>query len=169
VDGWLQTGDIGHVDADGFLSITDRKKDLIKTSGGKYVAPQELEGRLKALSPYVSQAVVHGDRRNYCVALVTLDPEAIGKWAAQHGLGGRPMADLARRPEVYKLVQGAVADLNATLPRYATVKKFAVLEREFTEQAGEVTASQKLRRKVIEQRHRERIDGLYARGDVSPG
>jgi long-chain acyl-CoA synthetase len=169
VDGWLQTGDIGHVDADGFLSITDRKKDLIKTSGGKYVAPQELEGRLKALSPYLSQVLVHGDRRNYCVALVTLDPEAIGKWAAQHGLGGRPMADLARRPEVYKLVQGAVADLNATLPRYATVKKFAVLEREFTEQAGEVTASQKLRRKVIEQCHRERIDGLYARGDVSPG
>jgi long-chain acyl-CoA synthetase len=169
VEGWLQTGDIGHVDADGFLSITDRKKDLIKTSGGKYVAPQELEGRLKALSPYLSQVLVHGDRRNYCVALVTLDPEAIGKWAAQHGLGGRPMADLARRPEVYKLVQGAVADLNATLPRYATVKKFAVLEREFTEQAGEVTASQKLRRKVIEQRHRERIDGLYARGDVSPG
>ena len=169
VDGWLQTGDIGHVDADGFLSITDRKKDLIKTSGGKYVAPQELEGRLKALSPYLSQVLVHGDRRNYCVALVTLDPEAIGKWAAQHGLGGRPVADLARRPEVYKLVQGAVADLNATLPRYATVRKFAVLEREFTEQAGEVTASQKLRRKVIEQRHRERIDGLYARGDVSPG
>ena len=169
VDGWLQTGDIGHVDADGFLSITDRKKDLIKTSGGKYVAPQELEGRLKALSPYLSQVLVHGDRRNYCVALVTLDPEAIGKWAAQHGLGGRPVADLARRSEVYKLVQGAVADLNATLPRYATVRKFAVLEREFTEQAGEVTASQKLRRKVIEQRHRERIDGLYARGDVSPG
>jgi long-chain acyl-CoA synthetase len=169
VDGWLQTGDIGHVDADGCLSITDRKKDLIKTSGGKYVAPQELEGRLKALSPYVSQVVVHGDRRNYCVALVTLDPEAIGRWAGQHGLAGKPVAELARRPEVYKLVQGAVADLNSTLPRYATVKKFAVLEREFTEQAGEVTASQKLRRKAIEQSFRQVIDEMYARGDVSPG
>jgi long-chain acyl-CoA synthetase len=169
VDGWLQTGDIGHVDADGYLSITDRKKDLIKTSGGKYVAPQELEGRLKALSPYLSQVVVHGDRRNYCVALVTLDPEAMGKWAAQQGLAGTPVVELARRPEVFRLVQGAVADLNATLPRYASVKKFAILEREFTEQAGEVTASQKLRRKAIEQRFREVIDGMYARGDVSPG
>jgi len=169
VDGWLQTGDIGQVDAEGRLAITDRKKDLIKTSGGKYVAPQELEGRLKALSPWISQVLVHGDRRNYCVALVTLDPEAIGRWAGQHGLAGVPPAELARRPEVYRLVQGAVADLNATLPRYATVKKFAVLEREFSEQAGEVTASQKLRRKAIEERHRAAIEGLYARGDVSPG
>jgi long-chain acyl-CoA synthetase len=168
-EGWLRTGDIGQVDAEGCLAITDRKKDLIKTSGGKFVAPQELEGRLKALSPYVSQAVVHGDRRNYCVALVTLDPEALRKWATQHGLGAHSTEELSRRPEVFKLVQGAVAELNGTLPRYAAVKKFTILEKEFTEQAGEVTASQKLRRKVIEERHRAVLDAMYARGDVSPG
>jgi len=169
VDGWLQTGDIGQVDAGGLLTITDRKKDLIKTSGGKYVAPQELEGRLKALSPFISQALVHGDKRNYCVALVTLDPEAMRTWAGQHGLGAHQVSELARRPEVFKLVQGAVAELNSTLPRYATVKKFTILHREFTEQAGEVTASQKLKRKAIEERYREVIDGMYARGDMSGG
>ena len=82
-DGWLHTGDVGFVDADGYLTITDRKKDLIKTSGGKYVAPTELESKLKALSPYVAQVLVHGDRRNYVTALVTLDPEAIQRWAAR--------------------------------------------------------------------------------------
>jgi len=165
-DGWLHTGDIGATDADGYLAITDRKKDLIKTSGGKYVAPQELEGRLKALSPWVSQALVHGDRRNYCVALVTLDPEAISKWAKEADLGGLSPAELSRHPEVHALVQRAVKDLNATLPRYATLKRFVILEREFSEADGEVTPSQKLRRKVIEERHRERLDSLYPRGDA---
>ncbi len=160
-EGWLHTGDIGAVDADGFLAITDRKKDLIKTSGGKYVAPQELEGRLKALSPYVSQVVVHGDRRNYCTALVTLDPEGLAKWAAQNGLAGKPHAELTQRPEVRALVQEAVGRLNATLPRYASLKKFTVLPAEFSEKNGEVTPSQKLKRKVIEQRYRSVLDSMY--------
>ena len=167
-EGWLHTGDIGVIDRDGFLAITDRKKDLIKTSGGKYVAPQELEGRLKALSPYISQVVVHGDRRNYCTALVTLDPEGLAKWAAQNGLGGRPHAELTQRPEVQTLVQEAVGRLNATLPRYASVKKFTVLPQEFTEKDGEVTPSQKLKRKVIEQRYRNVLDAMYAEAEV-PG
>src|SRR5262249_9131554 len=88
-DGWLRTGAIGEVDADGFLKITDRKKDLIKTSGGKYIAPQHIEGIFKAHCPYVSQVLVHGDRRNFVTALFTLDEEAIGKWARDHGLGGK--------------------------------------------------------------------------------
>ncbi len=159
-DGWLHTGDIGSIDRDGFLAITDRKKDLIKTSGGKYVAPQELEGKLKALSPYLSQVLVHGDKRNYCTALVTLDPEALAGWAARHGLAGAP--DLARRPEVTALVQRAVDQLNAGLPRYATLKKFTILPAEFSEQNGEVTPSQKLKRKVIEKRYQAALEAMYA-------
>jgi long-chain acyl-CoA synthetase len=160
-EGWLHTGDIGSIDPDGFLSITDRKKDLIKTSGGKYVAPQELEGRLKAISPYLSQVLVHGDRRNYCTALVTLDPEALAGWAARNGAAGVPRADLARRPEVAALVQRAVDELNAALPRYATLKKFTILPAEFSEQNGEVTPSQKLKRKVIEKRYQAALDAMY--------
>ena len=164
-DGWLHTGDIGQADGDGYLSITDRKKDLIKTSGGKYVAPQELEGRLRALSPWVSHAVVHGDRRNYCVALVTLDEEAVRKWARQNGLDGLSLPELSRHREVHALVQRAVADLNATLPRYATVKRFAILERDLSEKEGELTASQKVKRRVVEQRFRAVLDSLYPRGE----
>jgi long-chain acyl-CoA synthetase len=167
-EGWLHTGDIGAIDQDGFLAITDRKKDLIKTSGGKYVAPQELEGRLKALSPYLSQAVVHGDRRNYCTALVTLDPEGLGKWAAQNGLTGTAHAELTQRPEVLALVQQAVNELNSTLPRYASVKKFTILPAEFSEKNGEVTPSQKLKRKVIEQRYKNVLDAMYL-GAEGPG
>jgi len=167
-EGWLHTGDIGAIDQDGFLAITDRKKDLIKTSGGKYVAPQELEGRLKALSPYVSQVVVHGDRRNYCTALVTLDPEALAKWAAQKGLAGAAHAELTRRPEAVALVQQAVNELNATLPRYASLKKFTILPAEFSEKDGEVTPSQKLKRKAIEQRYKDVLDAMYLGAEV-PG
>jgi len=169
VDGWLRTGDIGQVDAQGYLTITDRKKDLIKTSGGKYVAPQELEGRLRALSPWLSHAVIHGDRRSYCVALLTLDEEAIRKWARLNGLGELTLAELSRHPEVHALVQRAIADLNATLPRYATVKRFAVLERDLSEQHGELTASQKVKRKVVEERFRAVLDSLYPRGETTAG
>jgi long-chain acyl-CoA synthetase len=160
-EGWLHTGDVGFVDGDGFLSITDRKKDLIKTSGGKYVAPTELEAKLKVISRYVSQALVHGDRRNYVTALVTLDPEAIGRWAAEHGLAGRSVAELSRAPEVRALLQRDVDELNATLPRFATVKRFTILPRELLEAEGEVTPSQKLKRKLIEQRYRAELDAMY--------
>ena len=160
-EGWLHTGDVGHVDADGFLSITDRKKDLIKTSGGKYVAPTELEGRLKSLSPYVSQVVVHGDRRNYVTALVTLDPEALRRWAEQNGAAGQDVAQLTQASEVRALVQRAVDQLNATLPRFATVKRFTILRRELSQEAGEVTPSQKVKRKLVEQRYRAELDAMY--------
>jgi long-chain acyl-CoA synthetase len=160
-EGFLHTGDVGAVDAEGFLAITDRKKDLIKTSGGKYVAPTELESKLKALSPWVGQVLVHGDRRNYVSALVTLDPEAIARWAAEHGQAGRPLAELAAAAEVRALVQRDVERLNATLPRFATVKRFTILPREFSEAEGEVTPSQKLKRKVIEQRFKAELDRMY--------
>jgi long-chain acyl-CoA synthetase len=159
--GWLHTGDVGIVDRDGYLTITDRKKDLIKTSGGKYVAPTELESKLKALSPHVAQALVHGDRRNYVTALVTLDAEAMATWAKEHGRAGAALADLVREPEVKDLVQRAFDKMNATLPKYATVKRFAILPAEFTEAAGEVTPSQKLKRRVIEQRYRDVLDAMY--------
>lgn len=157
--GWLHTGDIGELD-DGYLRITDRKKELIKTSGGKYVVPASIEGRIKAASPYVSQVLVHGDRRSHVTALVTLDPDACARWAAARGLPGDPAA-LARTDEVTRLVGAAVDAVNETLPRYATVKRFAVLDREFAVETGELTASLKLRRRAIEQRHAAVLDALY--------
>ncbi|MBI5070192.1 MAG: long-chain fatty acid--CoA ligase [Deltaproteobacteria bacterium] len=160
-EGWLHTGDIGQVDAQGYLAITDRKKDLIKTSGGKYVAPQELEGKLKAACTYVSQVVVHGDRRNYVSALITLDPLALRSWATAAGMGGLPHEELVKQPQVKALVQEAVTRMNADLPKYATLKKFTLLPREFSEAEGEVTPSQKLRRKVIETRYRAALDAMY--------
>jgi long-chain acyl-CoA synthetase len=160
-DGWLHTGDVGHIDDDGYLTLTDRKKDLIKTSGGKYVAPAELEARLKTASPLVSQVLVHGDRRSYVTALVTLDPEAARRWAAEHGIAERDPAALARLPELAAELQRGLDAMNAALPRFATVKKFRVLPAEFSEAAGEVTPSQKLKRKVIEERYRELLDSMY--------
>jgi long-chain acyl-CoA synthetase len=156
-DGWLHTGDVGTMDDEGHLTITDRKKDLIKTSGGKYVAPQEIEGKLKALCPYVSQVLAHGDRRTYVSALVTLDPLAIAAWAKDHGLDGRP------------LVHSCVAELNASLPKFAAVKRFTILAEEWSEAAGEVTPSQKLKRRVIEERHRAALDAMYAERGVARG
>jgi long-chain acyl-CoA synthetase len=160
-DGWLHTGDVGLVDADGFLTITDRKKDLIKTSGGKYVAPAELEARLKAACPLVSQALVHGDRRNFITALVTLDPDALRRFAAEHGHAGMELAALSQLPAVREAIQRELERVNAALPRFATVKKFTVLPREFSEAEGEVTPSAKLKRKAIEARYREQIDAMY--------
>ncbi len=165
-DGWLRTGDVGVVDADGFLTITDRKKDLIKTSGGKYVAPQELELKLKASCPYVSQVLVHGDRRSYVTALVTLDPEAARKWASERGLAAASVAEIAAAGEARALVQGSVDRVNASLPRYAAIRRFTILPGEFSEAAGEVTPTQKLKRRVIERRYQAVLDGMY-RGTVA--
>ncbi|MGB8931945.1 MAG: AMP-binding protein, partial [Anaeromyxobacteraceae bacterium] len=160
-DGWLHTGDIGTLSPDGYLSITDRKKDLIKTSGGKFVSPTEVEARLKALSPLVANVLVHGDRRSFVSALVTLDPEACRVWAGRHGLGSLGPEALAAHPLLRARLQRDVDKLNANLPRFATVKRFAVLPRDFSEAEGELTASQKVKRKVVEQRHRAALDAMY--------
>jgi long-chain acyl-CoA synthetase len=160
-DGWLRTGDIGELDADGFLKITDRKKDLIKTSGGKYVAPQALEARLKALCPYVSQVLVHGNRRNFCTALITMDPESLPKWAEDRGIGGKSYAELAEEPQVIALVQEAIDTMNEELPRYSTLKKFAILQADFAQETGELTPSLKVKRKAVENKYMDVLDGFY--------
>ncbi|WP_160051571.1 long-chain fatty acid--CoA ligase [Nocardiopsis sp. FR26] len=159
-DGWFATGDIGVLEG-GHLRITDRKKELIKTSGGKYVAPQRIESRFKALCPYVGNLVVHGDRRPYCVALVALDPEAVRAWAAENGLDGLDYAELTREPRVRALVQEAVDELNRDLPRHETIKEFAILPRELTVEEGEITPSLKMRRRAVEERYRALLDGMY--------
>jgi long-chain acyl-CoA synthetase len=161
-DGWLHTGDIGEVDADGFLRITDRKKDLIKTSGGKYVAPQSIEGKMKAICPYVSQMVVHGDRRNFCSALVALEPEALNKWAAENGHAGKSYEELTKLPEVNALVKGYIDQLNAGLASYESIKKFAILPKDLTEADGDLTASLKLKRKAVEKKYMAILDGFYS-------
>jgi long-chain acyl-CoA synthetase len=159
---WLATGDIGEIDENGFLTIVDRKKDLIKTSGGKYVAPQHLESVLKAACPYLSQVMVVGDNRNFCTALVTLDPDAIGRWAKEAGLGHLSYGDLTRHPQVRGLVQDSVDAVNAGLARYETIKKFAILESDFSIEGGELTSSMKVKRKAVEAKYEATIDGFYA-------
>jgi len=159
-EGWFHTGDIGEFDADGFLKITDRKKDLIKTSGGKYIAPQLLEGKLKTFSTLISQVVIHGDKRNYCSALVTLDEETLKKFAANHGLTGS-YAELTTKEPVRAEIQTAIDGLNKGLPSYSTVKKFAILSVDFTIETGELTASQKVRRKIVEKKYEHLLNDFY--------
>jgi long-chain acyl-CoA synthetase len=158
---WLKTGDIGEIDEQGFLKITERKKDLIKTSGGKYVAPQLLESKLKAACPYLSQVVVVGNNRNFCTALVTLDPDAIEKWAKDAGIENLAYADLTKHGKVRAMVQGAVDATNAELARYETIKKFAILETDFSIESGELTPSMKVKRRVVEGKYEAIIDGFY--------
>ena len=160
-DGWLHTGDIGKVLPEGFLQITDRKKDLIKTSGGKYVAPQELEGKMKVLCPYVSQLVVHGDNRNFCVALVTVEEEAIKKWARESGLGELSYGDIAAHPKTRELLKGFFQQLNANLASYESIKDFAILPADLTQEAGELTPSLKLKRKFVEKKYSHLLEKFY--------
>ncbi len=160
-DGWFRTGDIGELDDQGFLRITDRKKDLIKTSGGKYVAPQAIEVMFKALCPYASAIVVHGDGRNFCAALIALDPEAIEKWAEQNGAAGAAYEDLSKRDDVHAMLQGYVDEMNGRLPRWETIKKFAVLPEDLTVESGALTPSLKVKRKVVEKRYAEVLDEFY--------
>jgi long-chain acyl-CoA synthetase len=160
-DGWLRTGDVGELDDDGFLRITDRVKDLIKTSGGKYVAPQSIEITFKALCPYASEIVVYGEGHPYCTGLVALDPEAIGSWAAANGLAGRSLAELAAEERVRTLVAGYVEQTNSRLPRWETIKRFAILPRELTVEDGDLTPSLKLKRRVVTAKHRDLLESLY--------
>ncbi|MEU6799249.1 long-chain fatty acid--CoA ligase [Nonomuraea wenchangensis] len=159
-DGWLRTGDIGELDEAGRLRITDRKKELIKTSGGKYVAPTALEGSIKAACPYVSHVFVHGDRRNYVTALVTLDMDVVAPWAAAESLPADAEA-LREHPRMRAEIQKAIDQVNADQASYATVKKFAILAEDFTVESGELTASLKIRRKIVEERHGKTLDGFY--------
>ncbi|MGV9375378.1 AMP-dependent synthetase/ligase [Nonomuraea sp. NPDC003707] len=159
-EGWLHTGDIGELDEAGRLRITDRKKELIKTSGGKYVAPTYLEGRIKAACPYASHVFVHGDRRNYVTALVTLDMDVVKPWAQAEGLPSDP-EELREHPRVREEVGRAIDQVNADQASYATVKKFAILAEDFTVETGELTASLKIKRKAVEERHGKTLDSFY--------
>ena len=160
-DGWFATGDIGELDEKGYLRVTDRKKDLIKTSGGKYVAPQKVEGILKAASPYVSQILVHGEGRKYATALITLDPEAVEGWAKEQGLSYASFQELAGSQEVHDLTKGYVAQANQQLERWETIKKFEILPTEFSVDEGEVTPSLKIRRRAVEQKYVEVLNSMY--------
>jgi len=160
-DGWFHSGDIGHLE-DGFLRITDRKKDLIVTANGKKVAPQPLENALKARSPLVSQVVVYGDNRSYCVALVTLSEDAQKKYATNGAVSGSPA--IVTSPELAAALQKDVDALNKTLAPHESIKKFVVLGRDFTEADGEMTPSLKVKRKVVIDKYRSVIDSMYRGG-----
>jgi long-chain acyl-CoA synthetase len=160
VDGWLHTGDVGELDPDGFLRITDRKKHLIVTSGGKNIAPAKLENLLKARSSLVGEALVHGDRRRYCVALLALDPDALASFARREGLTG-DAATLARHPRVREAVAADVAAVNAELASFETIKDFVLLDTMPTVEDGSLTPSLKLKRRVLERRHADQLEALY--------
>jgi long-chain acyl-CoA synthetase len=159
-DGWLHTGDIGELDADGFITITDRKKDILVTAGGKNVAPQNIENDLKT-SKYVSQALVVGDRRPYVAALITLDEAEIARWAAERGIEG-DVSTLASDDRVRELLQGVVDDVNRERSRYEQLKRFVLLPRDFSMEHGEVTPTLKLRRRAVIEHFDGEIESLYA-------
>ncbi|MFJ8943453.1 AMP-dependent synthetase/ligase [Streptomyces sp. NPDC102395] len=161
-DGWFHTGDIGELSADGYLRITDRKKDLIKTSGGKYIAPAEVEGQFKAVCPYVSNILVHGADRNFCTALIALDEPSILGWAEENGLAGKSYAEVVAAPATVSLVQGYVEQLNQGLQKWQTIKKFRLLPRDLDVEHGEITPSLKLKRPVVEREYKHLIDEMYA-------
>jgi len=163
-EGWFHTGDIAEIDTDGFVRIVDRKKELIVTAGGKNIAPQNVENMIKT-SPYISGAMLVGDKRPYCVALVTLDGDAVRAWAKEHGKGGLGIEELGREPEVVALLQKELDERNKKLARYESVKKFAVVYPDFTQEGGELTPSLKLKRRVVLQKHGGVIENLY--GDAA--
>ncbi len=159
-DGWFHTGDIGELQ-DGYLRITDRKKDMFKTSNGKYVAPSAIDAMFKGICPYAAQLVVDGEGRSYCVALVALDAEAVTEWAAANGLAGSEFGDIATSPAARTMMQGYIDELNAKLNRWEQIKRFAILPTDLSVEAGEITPSMKLRRKIVVAKYRAELDALY--------
>jgi long-chain acyl-CoA synthetase len=159
-DGWFYTGDIGHIDDDGFLFITDRKKDLIKTAGGKYIAPQKIENLAKG-SQVLSHVVLYGDQKPFASALVTLNQEFVIQYAQSHGILYGDYAELIKNPEIEKLVAKAMAELNAQLARFESVKKWIVLPKEFTVEEGDMTPSLKVKRKTVCKKYQAELEALY--------
>ncbi len=161
VEGWLHTGDIGELDEDGHLRITDRKKDFFKTAQGKYVAPTFIEGQLKAVCPYASQVVVIGNDRPFCVAVISLDPDQILGWAEHKKLGLTDYAAIVRSPEVETMVASYVDKLNAQLNTWEQIKKFVIADEDLSVESGELTPSMKVKRNAVEARYATRITALY--------
>jgi long-chain acyl-CoA synthetase len=158
-DGWLHSGDVGELDGDGYLRITDRKKDLIVTSTGKKAAPQNLEALLRAIS-LVAQAVVVGERQPYLTALLTLEPEAARAFARAHGLS-EDLVELAQSPVLRDALQKSISQLNGSLARYEAIQKFTVLPVEFSTASGELTPTLKLKRKAVVEKFAAEIAALY--------
>ncbi len=163
-DGWLHTGDIGSIDADGFLSVVDRKKELIITSGGENISPAAVENALVAC-PLVGQALAYGDRRKFVVALLTLDGEVAPAWAKARGIEASSLAELADNPVVLAAVEEAVAEANKQLARVQQVKRWRLLPVEWTAESEELTPTFKLKRRIIHSKYADDIDALYACAD----
>ena len=159
-EGWLHTGDVGELDEDGFLAITDRKKDIIITAGGKNVSPSEIENKLK-VSPFVREAIVIGDRRKFLTALIGIDGEVVGDWATRRGIPYTTYADLSARPEVRELVGKAVEEANSELARVEGIKRFELLPVELDHEDGQLTATQKVKRAAIAEQFQEQIEEMY--------
>jgi long-chain acyl-CoA synthetase len=157
--GWFKTGDLGNLDADGFLTITGRKKDLLITAGGKTIAPRKLEAILEE-SPYIQHAVVIADRRPYAVALLSLAPEPTRKWAREQGVSG-DFLTLIGHPSIHELVSGIIDELNTDLASYETIKRWTILDRGLSQDAGELTPTHKIRRRAVEKAFRREIRELY--------
>ncbi len=160
-DGWFHTGDIGEVDADGFLRITDRKKDMFKTSQGKFVAPSPIAAAFKGICPYAGELIIIGESRPYCVALVSLDGEAITEWAAKNGMADATFAEIARDDKTHEMISGYLDVLNSQLNRWEQIKKFAIIDRELSVEAGDLTPSLKLKRNVVTKEFGDLIAALY--------
>ena len=163
-DGWYHTGDIGELTASGRLRITDRKKDLFKTSGGKYVAPQKVEGAIQANIPFVSQSIAIGDGRKYVSALVVLDPALLQKWADKRAIQGG-YAELSQRPEIRDSIERWMERVNAKLERWETVKKFTILDHELTVENAGVTANMKIRRSVVTDTYGDLVEKMFSQED----
>ena len=161
-DGWLRTGDKGSLDADGYLTITGRIKELFKTSGGKYIAPNAIEAKFKAICPYASQFMVFGNQRNFVVALVTLDPDAVTEWAAENGMAGKSYTEVVRSDACREMVQDYVDELNNQLNRWETIKKFELLDHDLSIESGELTPSLKVKRNVVESNYADTLEGFYS-------
>jgi long-chain acyl-CoA synthetase len=160
VDGWLHTGDIGRVDEEGILYLTDRKKDIIITAGGKNIAPSEIENKLK-FSPFIKEAIVIGDRRKYLSCLIQIDLENVSNWAQDHKIAYTTYKSLAAHPDVNKLIGKEVEEVNKHFSRVETIKKFKILEKELDPDDEELTATMKVKRAVIEKKFKDMIEAMY--------
>jgi long-chain acyl-CoA synthetase len=165
-DGWFKTGDIGHIDADGYLSVTDRKKELIKTSGGKFIAPQPIENSLK-VNPLVAASAIIGDKRKFACVIVSPNFALLEDWARANGIAFSSRAKLVANPKVQALYEGIVEEVNQNLARFEKLKKVLLVPDEFTAENGALTPTLKLRRRIVEDRYRPQIDELYAQAETT--